>query len=90
MLLRLPGILAVNAMVVVAGCASDRLPVLRVLQYVLSPEWFTLWVALHLTASDLLPWWRKRCVVPARAEERRRTRDGSEAMPLGVRGQVKE
>jgi hypothetical protein len=26
----------------------------------LGPEWFTLWVALHLVGSDLLPWWRKR------------------------------
>jgi hypothetical protein len=27
---------------------------------VLGVGWFTLWVALHLTASDLLPVWRRR------------------------------
>jgi hypothetical protein len=26
----------------------------------LGPEWFTLWVALHLVSSDLMPYWRRR------------------------------
>src|SRR5579875_511761 len=60
MLLRLGGILGVNAFVVLLGYAADRLPALRPLRFVLDPEWFTLWVALHLAASDLLPWWRKK------------------------------
>jgi hypothetical protein len=25
----------------------------------LGPEWFTLWVAIHLVGSDLLPWWKR-------------------------------
>jgi hypothetical protein len=30
----------------------------------LAPEWFTLWVALHLVGSDLLPWWRRLAARP--------------------------
>jgi hypothetical protein len=30
----------------------------------LAPEWFTLWVALHLVGSDLLPWWKRLAQVP--------------------------
>lgn len=59
-LLRLRGLLAVNVTILALGCLTDRVPALRPLRFILSPEWFTLWVALHLIASDALPWWRKR------------------------------
>jgi hypothetical protein len=48
-----------NASVVLAGCAVAWLQPLRWLQPVLGVEWFTLWVALHLAASDLMPWWKR-------------------------------
>ena len=53
-------IVAVNVFFLVLGCAVARSGALWPLRYVLGPEWFTLWVALHLAASDLLPWWKRR------------------------------
>ena len=58
--LRPGAILAVNAGFLIAGCAAERFSALAPLRYVLSPEWFTLWVALHLAASDLLPLWKRQ------------------------------
>lgn len=60
LLLRPWMVVLVNAVFVMAGVAVDRIPALWPLRYVLSPEWFTLWVALHLAASDLLPQWKRR------------------------------
>jgi len=56
-------ILAVNLCFVALGCAATRLDILKVLRFILAPEWFTLWVALHLAASDLLPAWKRRTSV---------------------------
>jgi hypothetical protein len=53
-------ILLVNAGTMAAGCAVGWLGWMRWLQPVLGVEWFTLWVALHLAASDLMPWWKRR------------------------------
>jgi hypothetical protein len=53
-------ILTVNAGFLALGCAAARLPALAPLRFAISPEWFTLWVALHLAASDLLPWWKRK------------------------------
>jgi hypothetical protein len=61
-LLRPAGILMVNVGTLAVGCAAAWLPVLRWLRPVLGIEWFTLWVALHLAASDLFPWWKRRSV----------------------------
>jgi hypothetical protein len=52
-------ILSVNAVVLVFGCAVAWLPALHLLRPVFGVEWFTLWVALHLAASDLQPWWKR-------------------------------
>jgi hypothetical protein len=53
-------IVAVNIIFFVLGCVVARWGALWPLRYVLAPEWFTLWVALHLAGSDLLPWWKRR------------------------------
>jgi hypothetical protein len=52
-------ILAINAAIVIAGCAVAWFPSLHLLRPVFGVEWFTLWVALHLAASDLQPWWKR-------------------------------
>lgn len=52
-------IVALNVFFLALGCAIGRWNILWPLRYVLGPEWFTLWVALHLAASDLLPWWKR-------------------------------
>lgn len=63
-----PGILLlVNAGFLALGCASERFSALAPLRFVISPEWFTLWVALHLAASDLFPWWKRTVATPALA-----------------------
>ena len=59
-MLRPLNIVAVNIFFVLLGCAVARLAVLWPLRAIFAPEWFTLWVALHLAASDLLPWWKRR------------------------------
>lgn len=53
-------ILSLNVGIILAGCAVGWLRPLRWLQPILGVEWFTLWVALHLAASDLMPWWKRR------------------------------
>jgi len=56
-----PGaIIAINLSIIAIGILADRFPPLHVLLYLFGVEWFTLWVALHLAASDLLPWWKRR------------------------------
>jgi len=41
----------------------NNLPRLNWALVIFSPEWFTLWVALHLAASDLLPWWKHTSII---------------------------
>lgn len=53
-------IVMVNAAALLIGCAVARYDSLNLLRFVFAPEWFTLWVALHLIGSDLLPVWRRR------------------------------
>lgn len=57
--LRSATIIAVNLAVILLGYASGFTRALRWLTPVLGVEWFTLWVALHLVASDLFPLVRK-------------------------------
>ncbi|MDE3106197.1 MAG: hypothetical protein KGK08_13590 [Acidobacteriota bacterium] len=52
-------ILLINTAVISAGIACAWLPALRSLAPILGVSSFTVWVALHLAASDLLPWWRQ-------------------------------
>jgi hypothetical protein len=60
-------ILTVNLGVIALGWAVSaawHVPAMQTAQWALTPvlgvSWFTLWVALHLAASDLLPIWRRR------------------------------
>ena len=60
-------VLAVNLGVIALGwavAADWSAPAAQTVRWALTPvlgvEWFTLWVALHLAASDLLPVWRRR------------------------------
>lgn len=53
-------ILTTNGIIITAGVATAWLAALHWLRPVLDVEWFTLWVALHLAASDLMPWWKRR------------------------------
>jgi len=53
-------IVVINTTVLIAGCAVAWLPFLGLLRPVFGVEWFTLWVALHLAASDLQPWWKRQ------------------------------
>jgi hypothetical protein len=52
-------IVLLNTVIILAGCAVGWLQPLHWLQPILGVEWFTLWVALHLAASDLMPWWKR-------------------------------
>ncbi|RSL16602.1 hypothetical protein EDE15_2123 [Edaphobacter aggregans] len=52
-------IAVVNVVFLCAGYAVAHTGWLRWASVWLAPEWFTLWVALHLVGSDLLPWWRR-------------------------------
>jgi hypothetical protein len=61
--LRPGAVVVANLALVGLGCAVARVPAFAPLRYIVSPEWFTLWVALHLAASDLLPWWKQRAPV---------------------------
>ncbi len=54
-LLRPAGIIAVNLAVIALGWTSGFFAWLHWLTPLLGIEWFTLWVALHLVASDLFP-----------------------------------
>lgn len=58
-MLRPLSILPVNAAMIAVGFGVAWLSVLRWLRPLIGLEWFTLWVALHLAASDLQPFWRK-------------------------------
>jgi hypothetical protein len=56
-----PGsIVVVNMAFLCAGYAVAHVGTLSWASVWLGPEWFTLWVAIHLVGSDLLPWWRRR------------------------------
>jgi hypothetical protein len=48
-----------NLAIIAICCAAAWLPGLHALSPLLGLEWFTLWVAAHLAASDLLPVWKK-------------------------------
>lgn len=48
-----------NLAIIGICCAAAWLPSLQRLSPILGLEWFTLWVAAHLAASDLLPVWKK-------------------------------
>lgn len=55
-------ILAVNLGVFALGYLTMTQPWMKWLNPILGVEWFTLWVAVHLVASDLFPWlktWRR-------------------------------
>lgn len=68
-LLDIGPILLVNLAIIGLGWATGAgwpVPAVRwVLTPVLGVGWFTLWVALHLAASDLLPVWRRRAAASA-------------------------
>jgi hypothetical protein len=73
-LLAIGPILLVNLSVIALGwavSASWSVPAIQTVQWLLTPVlgvgWFTLWVALHLAASDLLPIWRRRIAEPSLA-----------------------
>lgn len=53
--LGLLSVVAVNLGVILVGVAVSFLPWLGVLEPVLGIQWFTVWVATHLIASDLFP-----------------------------------
>jgi len=53
-------IVLTNIFVMVIGLSVAWLPALRWLRPIFGLEWFTLWVVLHLAASDLQPWWKRR------------------------------
>lgn len=48
-------IVAINVAVIAVGCGVAYLEPLRWFRPLLGIEWFTLWVAVHLVASDLFP-----------------------------------
>jgi hypothetical protein len=54
------GIALVNLTFLLVGLAVSNIAALHPFSVVFAPEWFTLWVALHLAASDLMPWWKRR------------------------------
>jgi hypothetical protein len=58
-------IVAVNVAFLGAGYAVAHVRALGWASVWLAPEWFTLWVAIHLVGSDLLPWWRRIAGAPA-------------------------
>jgi hypothetical protein len=71
-LLAIGPVLLVNLCIVALGwavAAHWQIPAMQAVQGMLTPVlgigWFTLWVALHLAASDLLPVWRRRAVAAA-------------------------
>ncbi len=53
-------IVVVNVGFLCAGYAVAHVGRLGWASVWLGPQWFTLWVALHLVGSDLLPVWRRR------------------------------
>jgi len=67
-----PTSVAMVNLAIIAFCSAVAwLPQLRRLSPVVGLEWFTLWVAAHLAASDILPVWRRAAqstAVPAAAD----------------------
>jgi len=61
--LRILSIVGVNAAIIGICCGAAWLTYLRWLSPLIGLEWFTLWVAVHLAASDLLPVWKRRALV---------------------------
>ena len=59
-LLTAAGVAGINCAVIVAGVAIVWIPWLAWLRPVFGLEAFTLFVALHLGASDIFPWWKRR------------------------------
>ncbi len=59
-------IVGVNVAFLGGGYAVAHVSALGWASVWLAPEWFTLWVALHLVGSDLLPWWRRFAAAPVR------------------------
>jgi hypothetical protein len=57
-------ILLVNAMVILAGWASARVEWLSWLTPIIGIQWFTLWVAVHLASSEILPVFKRFTPVP--------------------------
>lgn len=55
-LLSATGVLLVNLIVIGLGVATAYLDGLSWLRPVLGVEWFTLWVGVHLVASDIFPY----------------------------------
>jgi hypothetical protein len=53
-------IATLNLAIIGVCCMVAWLPSLGALTPLLGLEWFTLWVAAHLAASDLLPIWKRR------------------------------
>jgi hypothetical protein len=58
--LRIGAITAVNLAIIGICSAIAWTPALHRLLPLFGLEWFTLWVAAHLAASDLLPIWKRR------------------------------
>jgi hypothetical protein len=67
-LMRPGAVVAVNAALLCAGFAVGHVAGLGWASVWLGPEWFTLWVALHLVGSDLLPWWKRMSKAQSRSE----------------------
>ena len=67
-----PTSVAIVNLGIIGFCSAVAwLPALRWLSPVVGLEWFTLWVAAHLAASDVLPVWKRavqRAAVPAVAD----------------------
>jgi hypothetical protein len=57
--LRPTSILSINAAMLAFGLGVAWLPKLSWLRPLFGLQWFTLWVALHLAASDLQPLWKR-------------------------------
>lgn len=53
-------IVGVNVTIVALGCAVAYVPELSWLRPVLGIEWFSLWVAVHLIASDAFPYFKAK------------------------------
>lgn len=53
-------ILVINGGVIALGIAAAQHPAFSLLRPILGIEWFTLWVAVHLVASDAFPWLKQR------------------------------
>jgi hypothetical protein len=60
--LRTTSILLTNAAITALGLGVAWLPKLSWLRPLFGLQWFTLWVALHLAASDLQPLWKRLTV----------------------------